>query len=217
MLPHHITPSAGKADGPTWALRTSKWATQASCSNDRSAMPLLYVNRSMDTAGSHSDYYFKCIHHPLHLQAAKKGCSVREHDTMSFARTSAGCQDEAFKINPCRHVLLPLCLLAATKCRSNLQSAAFPNPLQAAEKGYLGGSALDNQKLDTLADAYKELRAAKREAAKAAKAAEKAEKAAQVSRVGTGAALLTCACWWVSAKATCEARSTRSLGYTLPQ
>ena len=62
-----------------------------------------------------------------------------------------------------------------------------PTHLQAAEKGYHGGSALDNQKMDTLADAYKELRAAKREAAKAAKAAEKA---AQVSRLGARAALL---------------------------
>ena len=67
----------------------------------------------------------------------------------------------------------------------------LPTHLQAAEKGYHGGSALDNQKIDTLADAYKELRAAKREAAKAAKTAEKA---AQVSRVGMTAAQLSCAC-----------------------
>ena len=45
--------------------------------------------------------------------------------------------------------------------------------------------------MDTLAEAYEELRAAKREAAKAAKAADKA---AQVSQIETDAALLSCAC-----------------------
>ena len=73
----------------------------------------------------------------------------------------------------CKKVLL---------CRGPLQNVQHsPTHLQAAEQGYFGGSALDNQKMDTLADAYKELRAAKREATKAAKVAEKA---AQVSRAG---------------------------------
>lgn len=183
MLPLHITPSSGRAEGPTWALHTGKWATLASCSkhcNSHCCTSTVKQVRQVASGTVISSASFTVYTCRLPRRAALSGSIFDKLLLAGICRTDKPVWDLPIKarlLTPmpagCKKVLL---------CRGPLQNVQHsPTHLQAAEQGYFGGSALDNQKMDTLADAYKELRAAKREATKAAKVAEKA---AQVSRAG---------------------------------
>ena len=75
MLPLHTTPSAGTADGPTWALHTIDCATVASFSKRRIRHGCTSKDQETRQVASEIIIISNASITFLQLQAAKTGCS----------------------------------------------------------------------------------------------------------------------------------------------